>query len=93
MLKENIAELAQNPKIAISVSAASASIGAGTKWFDVASELLPLTSVLIGIMVSIVVIIVQISDLLRKNREHKIAMVKSELEIAAMRANIKKPKP
>jgi len=89
MPKELIAELAQNPKIAISVSAATSTVGAGTKFFDLATELLPLLSVLVGILVSIVVIIVQVCDMLRKNREHRSAMIRSELEIEILRQKTK----
>lgn len=89
MLREFVEELAQNPKIAISVSAASTTIGAGTKLLGLASEVLPLVSVFIGILVSIVVIVVQVCNMLRKNREHKSAMVKSELEIEILRQKTK----
>jgi len=89
MSKELIAELAQNPKIAISVSAATSTVGAGTKFFHLATEMLPLLSVLVGILVSIVVIVVQICDMLRKNQEHKAAMIRSELEIEILRQKTK----
>ncbi len=89
MPREPIAELAQNPKIAISVSAATSTVGAGTKFFDLATEMLPLLSVFVGILVSIVVIVVQICDMLRKNREHKAAMIRSELEIEILRQKTK----
>lgn len=89
MSRELITELAQNPKIAISISAATSTIGAGTKIFNLATELLPLISVGVGILVSLVVITVQVCDMLRKNREHKASMIKSELEIELLRQKTK----
>lgn len=89
MPRELIAELAQNPKIAISVSAATSTVGAGTKFFDLAAEFLPLLSVFVGILVSFVVIAVQVSDMMRKNREHKAAMIRAELEIEILRQKTK----
>lgn len=88
MVRE-LAEIALNPKVAVSVSAAATGIGASATWIDFADKLLPMASVFVGLLVSVVVIIVQLSDLLRKNREHKAAMVKSELEIEILRQKTK----
>jgi hypothetical protein len=84
-LRESIVELAQNQKIAISVSGASAAVCGGTKLLDLQNETMPFVSVVIAALIGVVVLIAQISELIRKNREHKIAMIKAELEIEAMR--------
>ena len=84
-LRDGIVELAQNPKIAISVSGVSATVGGGTKLLDLQNDAAPLLSIVIAALIGIVVLIAQISEIIRKNREHKIAMIKAELEIEAMR--------
>lgn len=100
MAKEYFTEIAQNPKVALGVSVASTSAGAGAMWMKTVSEILSSASVLVGLLVSIVVIIVQICTLIRENRkqreesaikerEHKIAIIKSELEIEILRQKTK----
>lgn len=100
MTKEYFADIAQNPKVALGVSAVSTSAGAGAMWLKTASEILTSASVFVGLMVSVVVIVVQICTLIRENRkqredsaikdrEHKIAIIKSELEIEILRQRTK----
>lgn len=86
---DHIYALAQNPKIAISVSAATSVAGASTSYFDLAKDWLPLASVAIGIVVSLVVIVVQICEMMRKNRESRDLKIKTDLEIAILRQKAK----
>lgn len=86
---EQIQSIAQNPKIAISVSAATSLAGASTSYFNLAKDWLPLVSIAIGIVVSIVVIVVQVCEMMRKNRESRDLKIKTDLEIAILRQKAK----
>lgn len=60
MLRMQLIELAQNPKIGMAVGGVTASAGAAVSWFELVKEWLGFGSIAIGIILSIAALVAQI---------------------------------
>lgn len=60
MLRMQLIELAQNPKIGMAVGGIMTSAGAAVSWFELAKEWLGFGSIAIGVILSVAALIAQI---------------------------------
>ena len=71
MLRDFIAEAAQNPKVGMAVGGLVSSAGAASTWFDLAKEWISGGAMFMGLILSIVAFIAQVQRIRNERRAER----------------------